>query len=81
MMCIYTTKEEEQPVTARIETAIAEQAHSPWQKLLAWLTAFEQAMDYDPQEYADAGIKHLRTEVGRLNARLDEFEGRNQPAA
>lgn len=68
-------------MTARIETAIAEQAHSPWQKLLAWLTAFEQAMDHDPQEHANASIKHLRAEVDRLNARLDAFEGRNQRTA
>ena len=61
-------------MTAQIETANAMENPSRWQKLLAWLAAFGQAMDYDPQEYANASIKHLRTEVERLNARLDEAE-------
>ncbi len=65
-------------MTAQIETAITEQNPSLWQKLLAWLTAFEEAMDYDPQE---ASIKHLRAEIDRLNARLDAAQGRSQRAA
>ena len=65
-------------MTAQIETAITEQNPSRWQKLLAWLTAFEEAMDYDPRE---ASIKHLRAEVDRLNARLDAARGRGQRAA
>ena len=44
-------------MTGQIESAIAEQNPSRWQKLLAWLTAFEQAMAYDPQEHTDATIR------------------------
>lgn len=36
-------------MTGQIETPIAEQNPSRWQKLMGWITAFEQAMAYDPQ--------------------------------
>ena len=65
-------------MTTQIKTAITGQKPSRWQKLLAWLNAFEEAMDYDPQE---ASIKYLKTEVEQLSARLEEVEGRNQRAA
>ena len=65
-------------MATQIETTITAQDPSRWQKILAWLTAFEEAMDYDPQE---ASIKHLRAKVDQLNARLDEAEGRGRRAA
>ena len=64
-------------MTAQIETANSEQNPTGWQKLAAWLTAFEESLDYDPQEYANAKIEHLGTEVQKLKARLDKVEGRN----
>ncbi len=64
-------------MAAQIESANTEKNPSRWQRLLAWLAAFEQAMDYDPQEYTDASIRHLRAEVERLNVRLDAAEGRH----
>ncbi len=66
-------------MTGQIETPIAEQNPSRWQKLLARLTAFEQAMNYDPRAHTDATIRHLRQEVARLETRVAELEGRNQP--
>lgn len=68
-------------MTGQIESAIAEQNPSRWQKLLAWLTAFEQAMAYDPQEYTDAAIRQLREEVARLEARVIELEECNERTA
>ncbi len=65
----------------QIETVIAEQNPSRWQKLLAWLTTFEQAMAYDPQEHTDATIRQLREEVARLETRVIELEGNNERAA
>ncbi len=65
----------------QIETVIAEQNPSRWQKLLAWLTNFEQAMAYDPQEHTDATIRQLREEVARLETRVIELEGHNERAA
>lgn len=68
-------------MTGQIESAIAEQKPSRWQKLLAWLTAFEQAMAYDPQEHTDAAIRQLREEVARLEARVIELEECNERTA
>ena len=68
-------------MTGQIESAITEQNPSRWQKLLAWLTAFEQAMDYDPQEHTDATIRQLGEEVARLEARVIELEERNERTA
>ena len=68
-------------MTGQIESAIAEQNPSRWQKLLAWLTAFEQAMAYDPQEHTDAAIRQLREEVARLEARVIEPEECNERTA
>ena len=68
-------------MTGQIESAIAEQNPSRWQKLLAWLTAFEQAMAYDPQEHTDATIRELREEVARLETRVIELEERNERTA
>ncbi len=48
------------------------------EKLQAWLTAFEQAMNYDPQENTDTIIRHFRDEVAQLETRVIELEGRNQ---
>ncbi len=65
----------------QIKTVIAEQNPSRLQKLLAWLTAFEQAMAYDPQEHTDATIRQLREEVARLETRLIDLEGHKERAA
>ncbi len=64
----------------QIETVIAEQNPSLWQKLLAWLTTVEQAMAYDPQEHTDATIRQLREEVARLETRLIDLEGHKERA-
>ena len=49
-----------------------------WQKLLAWLAAFEGAINYDPQADIDATITQLRKVVARLETRMTEMEGRHQ---
>ncbi len=64
--------------TGHIETTIAEQNPSRWQKLQAWLTAFVWAMDYDPQVHTDATIRQLREAVARLETRIIELEGCDQ---
>ena len=68
-------------MTGQIETPIAEQNPSRWQMVMAWFTAFEQVMAYDPQEYTDATIKRLRAEVAQLETRvLARERGRNATA-
>ncbi len=61
-----------------IETAIAEQSPSRWQKLNAWLTTYERTMNYDPQSYTDATIRQLREAVTRLETRVIELENGDQ---
>ena len=65
-------------MTRQIKTAVAEHSPSRWQKLQAWLTAFDKAMNYDPQENTDATIRHFREEVAQLATRVIELEERNQ---
>ncbi len=61
----------------QIESEIAQQNPSRWQKLQAWLTAFAGAVDYDPQAHTDATIRKLREEVARLETRVIELEERD----
>ena len=68
-------------MTMQIETAHAAENTSGWQRLWMWLADFAQAMEFDPHEYTDARIEHLKNEFIQLNARLDAAEGRNQSAA
>lgn len=68
-------------MTAQTKTASTTQNISIWQKLLGSVSAFEQAMDYDPNEYAYAVIKHISQEVEQLKTRVLELEGRDRAAA
>ncbi len=68
-------------MTRQIETAVAEQNSSRWQKLQTWLTAIDEGMNYDPQERANGMIRHLWQKVEQLETRLSELEGRDQRAA
>lgn len=56
------------------EIAIAKPNRLRWRKLQAWITAFIQAINYDPQAIMYATITALRKDVARLEARLTELE-------
>ena len=68
-------------MAGQIKNATTEQTPSGWQKLLAWLTTWVEAVDYNPQAHTDATIRHLREDVGRLETRVSELETHNQRAA
>ena len=68
-------------MTVQIKTAFAEQNPSRWQKTLARLAAFEQAMAYDLHEHTDAIVSHLWHKVEKLETRVNELEGRDQRIA
>ncbi len=68
-------------MTKQIKTAIVEQNPTRWQKLLAWLTAFDQAMNYDPQANNDTTIRHLKEGVARLETKVTALEGSDQHTA
>ncbi len=63
------------------KSAIVEQNPTRWQKLLAWLTAFDQAMNYDPQANTDTTIRQLREGVARLETKVIALEGSDQRTA
>lgn len=64
-------------MTAQTESATTTQNNSLWQKLLGSVSAFGQAMDYDPHELSYAAIKHLSQEVEQLKTRVSELENRS----
>ena len=68
-------------MTEQKKSAIVEQNPTRWQKLLAWLTAFDQAMNYDPQSNTDTTIRQLREGVARLETKVLALEGSDQRTA
>ena len=61
-------------MTAQTKTATTTQNISLWQKLLGSVSAFGQAMDYDPNEYTYAAIERLSHEDEQLETRVSELE-------
>ena len=47
---------------------------SRWQRFQWWSAAVAEAIDYDPQVQVETNMKHLRSEVDRLNTRVIELE-------
>ncbi len=68
-------------MTEQKKSAIVEQNPTRWQKLLAWLTAFDQAMNYDTQTNTDTTIRQLREGVARLETKVLALEGSDQRTA
>ncbi len=68
-------------MTEQKKFALVEQNLTRWQKLLAWLTAFDQAMNYDPQANTDTTIRQLREGVARLETKVIALEGSDQRTA
>ena len=61
-------------MTEQIEFAIEEQNPTGWRKFVAWITAFDEGMNYDPQAYTYSAIRRLNEGVVRLEARVVELE-------
>lgn len=61
-------------MTEQIELAIEEQNPTRWQKLLAWLTRFDEAINYDPVVHCAALVRDLPVQVARLESRVIELE-------
>ena len=68
-------------MTVHTETADEDQKTIRWQTLRRWLTAIDEGMNYDPQEYANGMIRHLWQKVEQLETRVNELEGRDLRAA
>jgi hypothetical protein len=54
------------------------QHRSRQQMLLAWLTAWGKALDFDSQAYAETSVVRLRETVAQLETRLNALEGDDQ---
>jgi len=54
---------------------------SRWKKLKATLTAIDDAMSYDPEEYRDAAVRNLWEKVSLLETRVSEMETRDKRVA
>ena len=63
-------------MTEQIEFAIEEQSLTRWQKLWAWLTRLDEAMNYDPMAHTAALVRELGAHVTRLESRVIELERR-----
>ena len=61
-------------MTVLIESAMVGQKPTRWQKLRTWLTAIDEVMNYDPQEYNYGAIRQLREAVAKLESRITELE-------
>ncbi len=61
-------------MTEQIEVAIEEQSPTRWRKFVARLTAFDEALNYDPQAYTYSALRSLNEGVVRLEARVVELE-------
>ena len=62
----------------QVKTKTLEGNQSLFGRVRAWLHAFAEAYDYDPQEYTRSSIVQLGEEVKQLTARLVVAEQRNQ---
>lgn len=65
-------------MTEQTDFAIAQQDPTRWQKLLAWLSRVDEAMNYDPMVHAAETVRHLGEKVTRLESRVAELERHSQ---
>ena len=61
-------------MSTQIEKSNINTHRTRWQALSAWYTAFEESMNYDPNEYAVNSIQVLSKKVVQLEARVIELE-------
>ncbi len=61
-------------MTEQIEFAIEEQNQTRWQMLLAWLSRYDEALNYDPTVHAAELVRDLGAQVTRLESRVIELE-------
>jgi len=61
-------------MTEQIESAIEVQNPTDWRKLLAWLTRFDEAMNYDPVVHSAELVRDLGVQLSHLEFRVIELE-------
>ena len=67
-------------IEEKASMASAAKDANAWRRFLAWLAAFEEAMDFTYDDLQDQRILRLEREVADLKARLDSlFRDRDGP--
>ncbi len=61
-------------MSTQIESSNVNAHRSRWKALSDWYTAFEEGMNFDPNEYAINSIQVLSQQVAQLEARVIELE-------
>lgn len=68
-------------MTTQIKTSNDVTNTSRWKTLKKWLTAVDEGLNYDPQEYTNARFAYLLQKTTDLEARVGKLEGRTQEEA
>ncbi len=49
-----------------------------WQAIRRWLTAVDEGLNFDPNEYTYDRLRHLSQKVGEIETRLVELESERE---
>ena len=63
-------------MTVQVGTLNEDRKQTRWQSIKRWLTAINDAMNYDPQEYADTVVRQLVRKTEQLESRMHEIESK-----
>ena len=63
-------------MTVQVGTLNEDRKQTRWQSIERWLTAINDAMNYDPQEYADTVVRQLVRKTEQLESRMHEIESK-----
>ena len=61
-------------MTVQVETVNNDRKRTHWRAMKRWLTAIDEGMNYDPQEYTNTTVRHLLQKVEQLETRVNELE-------
>ena len=61
-------------MTVQVETVNKDRKRTQWDMMKRWLTAIDEGMNYDPQEYTNTMVRYLLQKVEQLETRVNELE-------
>lgn len=64
-------------MTAQAKSVIENRQETRWQTIKRWLTAIDEGLNYDPNEYTYDKIRQLLQEVKELEIRVAQIEDKN----
>ena len=63
-------------MTVQVGTLNEDRKQTRWQSIKRWLTAIDDAMNYDPQEHANNVVRQLVRKTEQLESRMREIESK-----